>query len=113
MRGNLFVLAILVATPALVFSQASTPSVPDKPGKLQATITGCLTKSRHSTYRLVDQKGITNMVYSNTVHLDSYVGKSVTLVGDQSPTPSTDTGTARPMPHFKVLEVQPASGNCK
>jgi hypothetical protein len=53
------------------------------------------------------------MVYSTTVHLDSYVGQSVTLIGNQSATPSTDTGTGRPMPHFVVLEVQPASGSCK
>jgi hypothetical protein len=53
------------------------------------------------------------MVYSSTVHLDSYVGQFVTLVGNQSATPSRDEGMGRPMPHFVVLEVQPASGKCK
>ena len=119
MRGNLFVLAILVVMPAFAFSQTDTPNAAQnsKPQTAKhSTITGCLTSSEHHTYRLVDEKGQTNMVYSGkTVHLDldSYVGKSVTLVGDQSATPSTDTGTGRPMPHFRVMEVRPASGNCK
>jgi hypothetical protein len=105
MRGSLFVLAIVMVVPVL----AQSP----KP-KTHETITGCLTGtgSRHE-YRLVDEKGVTNLVYSTTVHLDSYIGKSVSLVGDQSATPSTDVGTARPKPHFKVVEVQPASGSCK
>jgi hypothetical protein len=105
MRGNLFVLAILMAVPAL----AQSPKT-----KTHLTITGCLTSTGSShEYQLVDEKGVTNIVYSTTVHLNSYVGKSVSLVGDQSATPSTDTGTAQPMPHFKVVEVQPASGDCK
>jgi hypothetical protein len=105
MRGSLVVLAILLVEPVL----AQSP----KP-RTHQTITGCLTStgSRHE-YRLVDEKGVTNIVYSTTVHLNSYVGKSVSLVGDQSATPSTDTGTARPKPHFKVVEVQPGSGSCK
>jgi hypothetical protein len=53
------------------------------------------------------------MVYSKTVHLDTYVGQYVSLVGNVSATPSTDTGTGRPMPHFIVMEVRPASGSCK
>jgi hypothetical protein len=104
MRGRLFVLAILVVAPALAFSQSPK----------QKTITGCLTSTgQPDEYRLVDKKGVTNLVYSTSVHLDSYVGQSVTLIGDQSATPSTDTGTARPKPHFKVVVVQPASGSCK
>lgn len=79
----------------------------------RSTITGCLTSAEHDTYRLVDEKGVTHMVYSSTVHLDAYVGQYVTLTGSQSATPSTDTGTARPMPHFTVTEVQPATGQCK
>jgi hypothetical protein len=111
-----FVLAILVIMPAFAFSQTDTPSPAQNSSHQSAkrkTITGCLTKAAHDTYRVVDQKGKTNMVYSTTVHLDSYVGQSVTLIGNQSATPSTDTGTGRPMPHFVVLEVQPASGSCK
>ena len=68
---------------------------------------------RPNEYQLVDEKGITNQVYSATVHLDSYVGQSVTLTGDQSATPSTDNGMGRPTPHFKVVKVQPTSGDCK
>jgi hypothetical protein len=107
MRGRLFVLAILVVAPVLAFSQSPKQ-------KTHSKITGCLTSTgQPDEYRLVDEKGVTNLVYSGTVHLDSYVGQSVTLIGDQSAMPSTDTGTARPTPHFKVVKVQPASGNCK
>lgn len=110
MRTIRFVMAVVVAASTLAFSQAGTPSTQN--GK-RSTITGCLTSSAHDTYRLVDQKGVTNMVYSTTVRLDSYVGQFVTLVGNQSAKPSRDEGTGKPMPHFVVLEVQPASGTCK
>jgi hypothetical protein len=103
MKVRIFVLAILVFTSALAF-----------PKKTHSTITGCLTStSKPDEFQLVDEKGVTNIVFSVTVHLDSYVGKSVTLTGDQSATPSTDTGTSKPMPHFKVVKVTPASGTCK
>jgi hypothetical protein len=71
MRSSLFVLAVLLIAPALVFSQ---------PPKHQSKITGCLTAGQPNDYRLVDQKGVTNYVYSDSasVHLDSYVGQSVT-----------------------------------
>lgn len=119
MRGSRFVLTVLVAASALAFGQSSTPNATQNGGSQatgrhqRSTITGCLTSAEHDTYRLVDQKGVTHMVYSSTVHLDSYVGQFVTLVGSKSATPSTDTGTARPMPHFTVMEVQPATGQCK
>jgi hypothetical protein len=107
MRRRLFVLATLLVAPALAFSHSPEP-------KTHSKITGCLTSTSQShQYQLVDEKGVTNIVYSTKLDLNSYVGQSVTLIGDQSATPSTDTGTARPMPHFKVVEVQPASGNCK
>ena len=108
MRGSLLVLAILVVTPALAFSQSPKQ-------KTHSTITGCLTSGfQHDEYELVDEKGVANIVYSVSVHLDSYVGKSVTLTGDKGATPSTDNGmTGRPTPHFKVVKVQPASGECK
>lgn len=119
MRRNGFVLAALLAGSALVFSQSDKPS-PAEYGDSQPTghhkhntITGCLTNGEHDTYRLVDQKGVTNMVYSSTVHLDSYVGQFVTLTGSKSATPSTDTGTSRPMPHFAVTGIHPATGQCK
>jgi|SRR5215472_1691204 hypothetical protein len=108
MRGKLFVLVILVVTPALAFSQSR---------KHESSITGCLTSTtvnNKKQYRLVDQKKVTNIVYSKTIDLESHVGQSVTLVGDISPTPSSDEGTAQPMPIFWVLEeVKPASGTCK
>jgi len=107
MRVRLFVLAIMVVAPAIAFSQSPKP-------KTHSKITGCLTSTgQPDQYRLVDEKGVMNEVYSVSVHLDSYVGQSVTLTGDQSATPSTDTGTARPTPHFKVVKVEPAPGNCK
>lgn len=116
MRGSLLLIITLAVTPGL-FSQnsQSAPSTGSPqsvtPGH-RTTITGCLT-GEPDHYRLTDEKGVTNIIYGTTVHLDSYVGRPVTLLGVQSATPSTDTGTARPMPHFKVLEVHPASGNCK
>ena len=87
MRRSRVVMTVLVAASALAFGQSGIPSA--------------------------TQNGVTNMVYSTTVHLDSYVGQFVTLSGNQSAKPSTDGGTGRPMPHFIVLEVQPASGKCK
>ena len=119
MRRERFVLAVLVAASALAFGQSDKPSAAENGGSQTAghhrhsTITGCLSPGDHDTYRLVDQKGVTNMVYSSTVHLDSYVGQFVTLTGSKSATPSTDTGTGRPMPHFAVTGVQPATGQCK
>jgi len=110
MRKILFVTTVLMVASALAFGQTGTPSTQ---GGKRSTITGCLTSSKHDTYRLVDQKGVMNMVYSSTVHLDPYVGKFVTLIGNQSATPSRDEGMGKPMPHFVVLEVQPASGTCK
>jgi hypothetical protein len=107
MRVRLLVLAIIVVAPVLAFSQSPKP-------KTHSKITGCLISAdQPHEYRLVDEKGITNQVYSGTLHLDSYVGQSVTLTGDQSATPSTDNGMGRPTPHFKVVKVQPASGDCK
>jgi hypothetical protein len=107
MRGSSFVLAILVIAPVFSFSQSPEP-------KTHSKITGRLTGTgQPHEYRLADQKGVTNQVYSTTVHLYSYVGQSVTLIGDQSATPSTDTGTGRPAPHFGVMKVQAASGKCK
>src|SRR5580693_1523987 len=102
MRRRLFVLAIIGVAAALAFSQSPKP-------KTHSKITGCLTSTGHADeYQLVDEKGVTNQVYSVSVHLDAYVGKSVTLTGDQSATPSTDSGTTHPTPHFKVVKVEPA-----
>ena len=119
MRRSRIALVVLVAASALAFGQSSNPSAPENGGSQPMghhkhnMITGCLTSAEHDTFRLVDQKGVTNMVYSSTVHLDSYVGQFVTLVGSRSATPSTDTGTSRPIPHFAVTAVHPATGQCK
>ena len=100
-------LAILVVVPVISFTQSPKP-------KLHSKITGCLSGSgRPYEYELVDEKGVTNLIYSVTVHLDPYVGQSVTLGGDQSAMTSTATATVHPSTHFKVLRVYSASGKCK
>jgi hypothetical protein len=107
MMGRPLVLTILLVAPVLAFSQSPEP-------KTYSKITGCLTSTgQPHEYRLVDEKGVTNQVYSVKVHLNSYVGQRVILIGDQSVTPSTDTGTGRPTPHFKVVEAKAESGDCK
>src|SRR6476660_8033793 len=104
-----FLLVILFTFPAAVVSQSATP----KKTTHQITITGCLTKNSHGEYDLIDQKGVHNLVYkSERVDLESHVGQSVSLTGKQSAMPGTDTGTSRPMPHFVVKKLRPASGNC-
>ena len=119
MRGSLLILIILVFVPALAVSQTDTTSPSQNNSPKTAThrnrskITGCLTSSDSDHYLLTDQNGVKNMVYSNSVHLDSYVGQSVTLVGVQSATPTHDTHNGHAMPHFNVLEVHPSSGDCK
>lgn len=110
MRRRLFLLTIMLigATLYIVNSQARGAT-----NKRHVTISGCLNKL-HDDYELVDQKGIHNLVYkSEKVDLEQYVGRSVTLVGDRSAIPSTDTGTARPMPHFRVIELRPGTRNCE
>lgn len=119
MRKRLFVLTMLLATTPLVCGQNENQGAnqgtnrPPAQQRNHSTITGCLTSGTHGEYTLVDQEGHTNIVYSPSVHLQSYVGQPVTLVGDKDTSQGTDTGTGRMTPHFKVYEVQPASGNCK
>jgi hypothetical protein len=109
MQLRLFPIVILLVIPAIVFSQSATPKTPSH----YVTITGCLTKNAHGEYELVDQKGVHNLVYkSERVDLESYVGQSVSLTGEQSATPSTDTGTSHPMPHFVVKKFKHGSGRC-
>jgi len=115
MKMHLGLLVILSIMPTLVSSQTETPNTTQSHSQKNrhVTITGCLSKTPHGEYELVDQKGVHNLVYkSERVDLDSHVGQSVTLTGDRSATPGTDTGTARPMPHFIVRELRPASGTC-
>ena len=109
MQRRLFLLVILLFIPALVFSQSATPKMTTH----DVTITGCLIKNSHGDYELVDQKGVHNLVYkSERVDLESHVGQSVSLTGEQSAMPSTDTGTPRPMPHFVVKKLRRGSGKC-
>ena len=109
MKLRPFLLVIVLVIPALVFSQSATP----KKTTQLVTITGCLTKNAHGYYELVDQKGVRNLVYkSERVDLESHVGQSVSLTGQQSAMPSTDTGTSQPMPHFVVNTLQQGTGKC-
>ena len=118
MKELLVLLTVLSVTPALVFSQTGVPKTTQSHGPPmhikhnQSALTGCLTKNPYNEYELVDEKGIHNLLYSSTVPLDTYMGQSVTLVGELSAAPSTDTGPARPMPHFKVVDLRPAAGKC-
>jgi len=117
MKASCFILLVLLLSSALASTSQTTSSGANPGSNSEAsqhnpiTITGCLIKNSHNQYELVDEKGIHNLLYGST-ELQSYVGQSVTLVGARSAIPSTDTGTARPMPHFKVSEVRPASGKC-
>ena len=118
MEERFFLLTVLLVTPALVSSQTEVPKPTQGHGRSmhlkpnQSAATGCLTKNPHNEYELVDEKGIHNLLYSSTVPLDTYVGQSVTVIGERNATPSTDTGTSRPMPFFKVVDLRPASGKC-
>lgn len=119
MKLRLCLVTIVLFTPSIIFSQNDSTKTPSQDSNAQAqkqnkhaTITGCLSKNPHNEYELVDEKGIHNLLYSSNIDFDSYVGKSVTLTGDRSAMPSTDTGTSRPMPHFRVLKVRSATGNC-
>jgi hypothetical protein len=106
---RLFLLANLMVFPALVLSQSASPKMTTH----YVTITGCLTKNAHGEYELVDQKGVHNLVYkSERVDLESYVGKSVSLTGEQSAMPSTDNGTSNSMPHFVVKKLEQGAGKC-
>ena len=109
MKLRLVLPMALLVIPVLVFSQSATP----KKTTHQVTITGCLTKNAHGYYELVDEKGMHNLVYkSERVDLGSHLGQSVSLTGQQSAMPSTDTGTSRPMPHFVAAKLEQGSGKC-
>ena len=116
MKERLVLLTVLSVTLALVFSQTGIPKTTQGHGPPmhikhnQTALTGCLTKNPNNEYELVDEKGIHTLLYSSTVPLDTYMGQSVTLVGELSASPSTDTEPARPMPHFKVVDLRPAAG---
>jgi len=118
MKERLVLLTVLSVTLALVFSQTGIPKTTQGHGPPmhikhnQTALTGCLTKNPNNEYELVDEKGIHTLLYSSTVPLDTYMGQSVTLVGELSAAPSTDTEPARPMPHFKVVDLRPAAGKC-
>ena len=122
MRGSLLLLTILLVTPALVFSQTETPSATQDIHRQSvqqqnsSTIIGCLT-GKQDEYQLVDQEGTTHLLFNPTVDLHSYVGQSVTLVGEndarRDASASSDEGTAHGMHFFRVVEVSRTSGVCK
>jgi hypothetical protein len=118
MEERFFLLTVLLVTPALVSSQTTVPKAAQdhrRPMHLkrnQSAVTGCLMKNPHGEYVLVDEKGIHNLLYSSTVPLDTYLGQSVTVIGERGSTPTTDMGTARSLPYFKVVDLRPASGKC-
>ena len=118
MEGRFFLLTVLLITTALVCSQTGVPKGTQDHGhpmhlkRNESAVTGCLTKTPHNEYELVDEKGIHNLLYSSTIPLDTYVGQSVTVIGERGSTPTTDMGTARPLPYFKVVDLRPASGKC-
>jgi hypothetical protein len=118
MNLRLFPLVITLVIPSLAFGQSATPKTTQiawqsHQQEHQVTITGCLAKNSHGDYELVDQNGVHNLVYkSGSVDLESHVGQSVSLTGKQSATPSTDTGTSRPTPHFVVRKLRQGSGKC-
>lgn len=114
MKECLLMTVLLLTAAALVGkSQAQNTTNNSTQHSKNVTITGCLTRGPHEEYELVDQKGIHNLIYkSEKINLDSYVGQSVTLVGERSAMPSTEAGMPRAMPHFKVRELQAAAGKC-
>ena len=119
MNVRLVLLTVLSVTPTLVFGQAGVQKTTQGHGPPmhikhnESALTGCLTKNPYNEYELVDKKGIHTLLYSSTVPLDTYMGQTVTLVGELSAAPSTDTGTARTVPHFKVVDLRPAPGKCR
>lgn len=118
MEERFFLLTVLLVAPALLSTQTGVPRATQDHGRPmhlkrnQSAVTGCLTKNPHNEFELVDEKGIHNLLYSSTVPLDTYVGQSVTVIGEPSATPSTDMRTARPILYFKVVDLRPASGKC-
>lgn len=117
MNANCFVCLVLLFSSALAPSQTTSSTAnagnnPEGSQRKSTRITGCLIRNSHNQYELVDEKGTHNLLYGSA-ELQPYVGQSVTLVGARSAIPSTDTGTARPTPHFKVREVVSASGKCR
>ena len=107
------VLLLSVAAPLGKSQPQNTNKMSSPQTGKHVTITGCLTRGPHEAYELVDQKGIHNLVAkSERINLDSYVGQSVTLVGERSAMPTLDETTKRPTPYFKVSELKPASGKC-
>jgi len=97
--------------PMLISSQDTTNG--NKPNDLhheRINITGCLSKNSLNEFELVDQ-GNDYLPYSAVVHLNKYVGKTVTLTGLVGAMPSADSGVHKP--HFQVSKVKLVSDQCK
>jgi hypothetical protein len=122
MRGTLFLLTILLVTPALAYCQNEPSRATENsyrqsaPQESNSTLTGCLT-GKPDEYQVTDQEGTTHLLFSPTVNLSSHVGQSVTLQGEQDvrrdASASSDEGTAHGMHFFRVLAVTQTSGACK
>ena len=112
-------LSILLVMAAVLLNSLYVSAQKDSKGEKEndlahknIVITGCLTKNSLNEFELVDQDGFDNLPYSSIVHLDEYVGQTVTLVGRRAATPSVETHP-RGGTHFLVKKVQSASGQCK
>ena len=115
MKASLSLLTMLLVAASLASGQAGTSNPTQNSPQVheelnQMAITGCLTKNSLNEYELVDQEGVHNLPYSETVKLDSYVGQEVTLIGKRSAMPTVDTA-GHSSPHFQVSKVQSA-GKC-
>jgi hypothetical protein len=112
MKPCIFLSTLALLSPILVGAQ--NPSNGSKPNDLhhpQSVITGCLTKNSLNEFELVDQDGFDNLPYSGVVHLNEYVGKTVTLYGRRAAAPSHETGIRGT--HFQVSKVHSVSDQCK
>jgi len=111
-KPSFFLSIAVLLSPMLIAAQNdSNGGTPNDLHHERINITGCLTRNTHNEFELVDEKGIDNLPYSAVVHLDQYVGKTVTLSGKRAATPSDDTVTRGT--HFQVSKVESVSGQCK
>lgn len=111
--GSVILMTLSLLNPLLVPAQNTSRGDQENDPRKEISITGCVTKNSHKEFEVVDEKGISNMLYGDLIDLDQYVGKTVTLVGKRSATPSTDMGIKNPQPHFLVSTVSVESNTCK
>ncbi len=114
-------LALLLITPALVFSQneSSSANQNDRQTIQQqrlSSITGCLT-GKPDEYQLVDESGTRHLILNPDLDLSSYIGHDVEVSGSndtsRDASASSDEGTAYGMHFFKVARVSRELDSCK